>query len=148
MTVVAWDGLTLAADKLSTDGTSRRTSTKVVRASNGALMAACGDASRCREIEAWYERGAKPEDFPPTQRIADTAAWLLVVEPGPVLKYFQVTPYALVIEDRQFAMGSGRDYAMAAMHLGKTAEAAVAVAIALCPECGNGIDTLTLEQDQ
>lgn len=142
MTVIAWDGRTLAGDKLSTDGTSRRTSTKVVRAKNGALMGACGDASRCREIEAWYDLGAKPENFPPSQRIADTAAWLLVVEPGPVLKYFQVTPYPLLLEDEQFAMGSGRDYAMAAMYLGKSAAESVAVAIALCPECGNGIDTL------
>ncbi len=144
MTVVAWDGKTLAADKLSSDGTSRRTTTKVVRASNGALMAACGDASRCREIEAWYERGAKPEDFPATQRIAESAAWLLVVEPGPVLKYFQVTPYPLIIEDKKFTMGSGRDYAAAALHLGLCAYEACAVAIALCPECGMGIDTLEL----
>jgi 20S proteasome alpha/beta subunit len=145
MTVIAWDGKTLAADKLSTDGTSRRTVTKIHRLSNGAVLGACGDAGQCREMQAWYCNGAKPEELPPKQRDADTAAWLLVIEPGPRILYFQLGPYPILLEDKIFAMGSGREYAMAAMHLGKTAREACEVAIALSPECGQGVDELELE---
>jgi ATP-dependent protease HslVU (ClpYQ) peptidase subunit len=41
------------------------------------------------------------------------------------------------------AIGSGRNYAMAAMYLGKTAAEAVAVAAALDSSVGCGITTLT-----
>ena len=42
-------------------------------------------------------------------------------------------------------MGHGRDFTLAAMHLGHDARTAVEVACALDAFCGCGIDTLTLE---
>jgi ATP-dependent protease HslVU (ClpYQ) peptidase subunit len=59
---------------------------------------------------------------------------------GSVMRYEGAWP--IPIEDRQFAMGSGRDYARAAMHLGCSAAEAVAVACEFDENCGNGIDTL------
>lgn len=41
------------------------------------------------------------------------------------------------------AIGTGRDYARAAMHLGRNAVEAVQVAILFDENCGNGVDTLT-----
>jgi len=49
------------------------------------------------------------------------------------------------VEDAFCAMGGGRDYALAAMFLGKSALEAVQVACALDITCGKGIDVLELE---
>jgi hypothetical protein len=50
-----------------------------------------------------------------------------------------------VTEDAHHAIGSGRDFAAAAMYLGKTAREAVEVAMALTGFCGHGVDTLEFE---
>lgn len=145
MTVIAWDGNSLAADKLSTDGTARSTTTKIQRTPDGELIGACGAAAACREIVAWYLDGAKPETFPPTQRVESTAAWLLIIASDRGVHYVQTSPHPMRYEDERFAIGSGRDFAIAAMFLGKNAREAVEVACALTTCCGQGIDTLTLE---
>ena len=144
MSVIAWDGETLAADKRASNGTLIRTTTKIFR-SGDALVAYAGEAVFGEEMRAWFDRGAKIEDFPASNRDKDDWAGLLVIRKGrPIVKY-ERTPYPITFEDRQFAMGCGRDFALAAMYLGKTAREAVEVAIALDSGCGNGIDTLRLE---
>ncbi len=55
--------------------------------------------------------------------------------------------YPELHEDKFNALGAGRDYALAAMYLGFDASRAVEVACALDVNCGNGIDVLTLEDD-
>lgn len=144
MTVVAWDGKTLAADKRATDGCANSTTTKIKRLPDGSLIGSCGDTSACREVCAWFERGADPSEFPATQRVSATAAWLLVIRPDGAVDYFQTSPYPGRFEDKFFAIGSGRDFALAAMHLGKDARTAVEVACALTVSCGNGVDALEL----
>lgn len=54
------------------------------------------------------------------------------------------TSYPVEIEDKFFASGSGRDFAMAAMHLGLNAVEAVKVACLFDVNCGNGIDQLEI----
>jgi ATP-dependent protease HslVU (ClpYQ) peptidase subunit len=44
----------------------------------------------------------------------------------------------------QTAIGTGRDYALAAMHCGSTAAEAVAIAALFDPGTGGGVDTVTL----
>lgn len=148
MTVIAWDGETLAADKRAGTG-APRTVTKIRRASNGNLLGASGTAHGDMELMAWYEAGADPAAFPPSQRIAETNSQLLVIERGTkrVLHYLG-TPYPAVFEDSFFAMGSGRDFALAAMMLSRDAAAAVWLACELCAECGNGVDTLDFSDSE
>jgi len=54
--------------------------------------------------------------------------------------YFQPSP----IVDPYFAVGSGQQFATAAMYMGATAEEAVKVAMALDPNTGGDIQTLKL----
>lgn len=125
-------------------GTVIFTTTKIFR-SGDALVAYAGDAAFGEEMRAWFDRGACPEDFPTSNRDKDDWAGLLVIRRGePVLRY-ERTPYPVRFDSRQFAIGCGRDFALAAMYLGKTAREAVEVAIALDSGCGNGIDELTLK---
>jgi ATP-dependent protease HslVU (ClpYQ) peptidase subunit len=53
-------------------------------------------------------------------------------------------PHSMIYEDKFIAWGAGRDYALAAMHLGKNSREAVEVACALDNTCGMGIDILEL----
>lgn len=141
MTVIAWDGKTLAADKLTSDNGVAWISTKIERAPNGALLGSAGTASSGRALKQWWIAGAKPEEFPKDEKDAT----LLVITPDrKILMYWQ-SNYSFNIENERAAIGSGRDFALAAMHLGRTAIEAVEVACALDINCGNGIDTLALE---
>ncbi|QTF91783.1 hypothetical protein [Halomonas sp. BM-2019] len=67
----------------------------------------------------------------------------MVITDGQVT-YYEGAPIPLVMENTHHAIGCGRDYVMAAMHLGKNAKQAVEMACALDAFCGSGIDTLTL----
>jgi hypothetical protein len=142
MSVIAWDGKVLAADKRALSGTLIRTTTKIF-ASERALMAYAGDSDAGEEIMAWFTSGRKPEHFPSSQRDKDTwAGFLVVFNTGDIWKY-ERTPYPIKFPPQQFAIGSGRDFAMAAMYCGKSAPEAVEVACVFDSGCGNGVDVLT-----
>lgn len=140
MTCVAWDGTTLAADRRALVGGVIRTTTKIHRVGDS-LVAFSGDAAMGRELVEWYERGAKPEEFPEQQREKDKSR-LLAIGPRKEIWVHEDGPYPILFEDEFFAIGSGRDYALAAMHLGCNAVQAVEVAAVFSSECGNGFDVL------
>jgi len=144
MTVIAWDGKTLAGDKRATCAGLIRTVTKILRV-GPLLVAGSGDLDMVVAGFVWVEGGRKPEEFTAAMRDRDTSPDILVIEEGRVLKY-ERTPYPMLFEDKLFAMGSGRDYALAAMYLGCDARKAVEVASEFDAGCGNGVDTLTLEK--
>lgn len=140
MTVIAWDGTTLAADKRTTLANLPHTTTKIIRAPNGALVGVSGDSGMCRTLRNWYSEGAA-ETYPDKDSKCD----MVVILPGPCVLLYQGGPHPIEIEDACYAMGSGRDYALMAMHLGRDAREAVALTSAFDVNCGNGIDTLTLD---
>lgn len=143
MTCIAWDGETLAADKRAVNnGFKGGTVTKIHRW-DGGLCAFAGDFDVGMFLVQWLRDGATPEKYPPQQG-KNAASFLVVYADGRTVRY-ETTPVPLPFENRQQAMGSGRDYALAAMHLGCDARRAVEVACALDTSCGNGIDTLALE---
>lgn len=143
MSVIAWDGRTLAADRRATLGTLIRTTTKIFHLGTS-LAAYAGNADAGEEMLAWFKGGAIPESFPASQRDESSWAGLLIVWPDGSLWKYERTPYPLKFPPQHFAIGSGRDFALAAMHCGKTAEQAVEVACVFDSGCGNGVDALTL----
>lgn len=143
MSVIAWDGKTLAADKRACNGTLIRTCTKIFRV-YGNLIGYAGDAPFGESMRHWIASGEKPEDFPDSQRDKEDWAGVLIIRPNGQIQKYERTPHPLTFEDQFFAIGSGRDFALAAMHLGLDAKQAVEVAIHFDSGCGNGIDTLTL----
>lgn len=146
MTVIAWDGKILAADKrLST--LLPRTVTKIRRTKNGSLIGCAGDLGPCMEIMAWYEFGAHPDMFPPGLRDNSKANVILEITQNGKIKLYNKSPYPIIIEDKCMAIGSGRDFAITAMYLGKNAREAVEITNELIAECGNGVDTLELNQN-
>ena len=144
MTVIAWDGLRLAADKRASIGGLIRTTTKVFDLGD-ALAGYSGDADAGEEVLAWFRAGADPEKFPAQQRSGDHWAGLLVVHRGGSIWKFERTPHPVRFPAQTFAVGSGRDFALAAMHCGRTAPEAVEVACLFDSGCGNGVDVLTFD---
>jgi hypothetical protein len=145
VSVIAWDGERLAADKRAQMGTLIRTVTKVFHLGD-ALAAYAGDSDGGEEMLAWFKDGHKAADFPVWQRDKDSWAGLLIVwKDGTIWKY-ERTPHPVKFPPQPFAIGSGRDFALAAMHCGKTAPEAVEVACAFDSGCGNGVDVLTHEK--
>ena len=96
------------------------------------------------EMVAWARGGFKRATFPDMQRDEENSIAMLVIRQKGVIWVYENTPFAIEHEDEQFAIGSGRDYALAAMRLGKSAEEAVLLAAEFDPGTGNGVDTLTL----
>ena len=141
MSIIAWDGTILAADKRASLGTLIRTTTKIFRV--GEVLAGYdGESAAWEEMLAWFRDGRDPAKFPAAQRNKDAWAGLLIVWPDKTLWRYEQTPYPVRYEPQQFAVGCGRDFALAAMHLGKSAPEAVEIASIFDSACGNGVDIL------
>ena len=145
MTVLAFDGVTLAADKRASMGSTIYTTTKIFRVMN-CLVGYAGEQAFGEQVLAWFKNGQRPEEFPQSQRDKEDWASLMVVKASGSVWIYERTPYPIFYQDKLVAIGRGRDYALAAMHCGKTAAEAVALTCLLDSSCGNGVDTLTFGQ--
>lgn len=141
MTVVCFDGKTMAADRQG-EFYCTKTSRKKIRRVGDLLVGGSGEARASEALIQWLANGADVDNFP---RFAegDKADVLVASKDG--LRLFQSSPYPMVLENKFFAIGSGCDAAMAAMHLGLDARRAVEVACVVCTGCGGGIDAIDLE---
>lgn len=144
MTVIAWDGKTLAADKRSTCVGNPSTVTKIFRIEDG-LLGIAGSPTHGMALLEWFKAGRYPGTWPASRDPDSTADILFITNEGVILEYSgKGGPYPERCEDKFIATGSGRDYALAALHLGLSAREAVELACKLDVFCGNGIDTLEL----
>lgn len=143
MTCVAWDGKCIAADKRATCAGVQNTTTKIRRIATGEVLAWTGNEEACHLVARWYEDGADPTKWPDSQKDKEDLSRLIVASRDCV-KVFERQPIGVRVEDKFAAWGSGRDFALAAMHLGKTAKEGVELASHFDVCCGNGVDVLTL----
>ena len=138
MSVVAWDGRTLAADSLAAAEDMRVRVRKIMRAPDGAVLAWVG----CHEVGLllyqWYTNGAKPAEWPEAQKTDSWARLLVATEEG--LVEYEKHPVPQPVQTSYAAFGSGGAYAMGAMAMGATAVTAVEVAIEHCVSVGGPID--------
>lgn len=143
MTVIAWDGKTLAADKQNTNGMTRTVVTKIHRVGD-CLVAICGDASVGMEMLEWVRNGCNPENYPPHNRTPNEGSSVIVVKPDATVWKFENTPYPFKCEGRFLAFGCSDESALVAMDLGASAVKAVELASKYNNGCGMGIDSLEL----
>src|SRR4051812_17635316 len=110
MSIIAWDGRTLAADRQATRQEMRRAGRKIWRLKNGELASINGIEAAGRELLKWYESGADPAKYPPLQATTDWAQ-MTIISPRGVFDYEQ-RPIPVEVTDKFMAWGSGRDYAL------------------------------------
>lgn len=150
MTVIAWDGKIIAADKQATRGGQLRKTTKLIVHPEKPIVYGMSGTEQTGIIVAnWHIAGAKEEDFPECQKIVgntDPNYWShLIVCTKNSCEYYSMWPVPLRIRENFYAIGSGDEYAMGAMEMGANAIKAVEVACKWDQGCGLGIDAYNLE---
>jgi len=143
MTVIAWDGKSLCADKRGVANGWKFTITKIFKIEEG-LVGIDGNADIGIQLIEWFKEGANPKDYPEVQKNDDRYAHMLLITPEKKILKYERQPYPILIEEPFCASGCGRDFALAALSLGKSSREAVELASRFDTGCGNGIDELFL----
>jgi len=145
MTTIAFKEGILAGDKMSVNGNLKYARVTKVHKINGCLCAIAGPYDIGMEMLHWFQEGAEPDDFPGIQMETNEST-LLVITPERRITLYERSPIPLIFEQEVVAIGSGRDFALAAMELGCSAEEAVRVAMKLDAYTGGDVDVITFEQ--
>ena len=140
MSVVVWDGKTLAADKQGTVGEVAITVTKLWKLEDGTIVGAVGDAFEGIGLKDWFASGADPDKWDP-----DNETMLIVAKDGEC-KFCAQIPVFIPVEDPFMAWGAGADIALGAMMMGANAVKAVGIVCSLSVSCGCGIDSFPCGQ--
>jgi len=149
LTTVAWDGHTLAGDRLTSYGGTpmRCSSPKVskVVAPNGrvALVGFTGSLAFQVEYLAWLNGGDRP-----TVKVPENTGWSVLMvddELNVWLRSDGSDVWTLLGNRVKWAAGSGCDYALGAMATGATAEEAVHVSTHYDIHTGMGVDAVRFE---
>lgn len=144
MTVLAWDGKTLAADRQATSGGFANAVTKIHRVPGG-IVGFTGNEGHAVALLAWFKDGRDPTKWPKKEG-TNCASAVYITDEGLFCYSGEDGPHAAQHHDRFDAWGAGYAYALAAMYLGCDARRAVEVACQLDINCGKGIDTLTVKE--
>lgn len=129
MTTIAYRAGVLAGDTLASRGLTayRMAMTKVSQGLDGRMGAACGSASFCEAWKAWIT--GQSDERPEPRSEGDECDTGLLVRPDGRVEIHEAGGF-WVFEGEYYAVGSGRDQALGAMHAGASAEAAVEAAMA------------------
>lgn len=152
MTTIAWDGTTLAADRQAELGDIKFEEQKLRPILTAPHLASshvigwlvgCGRAEYTHLVARWICDRSKPEDKPDLK----DGEWhgLLLINGACYL--LEDNLVYMPCPDR-IALGSGKQAAMTAMRLGKTAAEAVAVACTIDPGTGYGVDYVNATSTQ
>ena len=142
MTVIAWDGKTIATDRMANDGSHKWESSKAWYGMSNdkevVIITGVGLAHYIRQLSEWYQQGMhdiKP-DVPPSK------AKLIVVQKDGLyeLSYKMLLPY----DAPYCAFGDGKELALGALAMGATAGQAVNICNEHSLQCGKGVELFTL----
>ena len=141
MTIICWDGTTLAADKMVSfeDGTFF-TTPKIFRRGDGIIYGVAGTC--CEAIADWFENGEGMTRFNGLV-LSERNFSLLYIGHDRKPYLMEGAPYPVEVEDRCFAIGGAAQAGRILMECGMTAEKAVEQVCQHNIYCGGGIDALT-----
>ena len=147
MTTIAWDGKTLAADRCSWSGGSRRQVRKVfkIKMVNGHtyLVAFAGSAEFAHAVMDWMTGKAKTVPDCTAFNVDQDSACAVVIDSkkrvwllGARLRYMRML-------ERKFTIGAGQEFAWGALEAGATARRAVMIAMKRSDYAGLGVDCVS-----
>lgn len=90
----------------------------------------------------WWVQGASINDFPREFMAEDCQTTLVVCAKNHPVLVYSGCPYPQELSSKFYATGSGRDFAIAAMHCGRTAKEAVEIACLYDVYSGGSVDVL------
>lgn len=144
VTVLAWDGTSLAADRQVTRSGQRGSITKLLRLDTGEVLSWTGHLQNCLGMQHWYLAGAKPCEWNNYRVDPESHAELVILSEDGLWTFGG--PYGIKVEDPFIALGSGSEYALAALAMGATAKEAVEIASRFDNHCGLGVDVMQFEK--
>ena len=149
MSVIAYDGKFVAADRMSIFNDHCREAGKLFLSKSGdAILGYTQYIENGIGLIEWFNNGADPDAWPSWQQSGDEWARLMVFPNYRPPYFFERLPYPQSVPDAFLAWGSGRDFALGALAMGADATKAVEIACKLCATCGMGIDTFRIDTGQ
>ena len=139
MSIIAWDGKQIAADRQVVAGEIVQRGFKIKKLKNGEIVGWTGNHAAGLLLVQWYENGADLDDWPEFQSSEDWSHIIICRSSG--LYYTDSLPCWFKTKEKFTAFGSGRDVALGAMAAGASAKKAVEITNALCTSCGLGVDS-------
>jgi hypothetical protein len=144
MTTIATDGVTVASDSMRVCGHEIiDLSTKKIKVRGGYVFAFTGDFGIFEPAIEWFLAGHEADRAP--KPIKDGNWRLLVFHHDRLMGYTDTMPYGEPWPYPQ-AFGSGAEYAMAAMHLGKSPSEAVELAARFNVYTGGPIQVVNIAE--
>lgn len=142
MSIIAWDGKTLAVDMQGSCGDLVITLRKTRKLQNGIILAWTGDQEQGLALARWYMDGAYADKWPEFQK---EEHWTqLVVVNGISVFFYEKEPELQKVHDPFMAWGSGRDIAIGVLAMGGSAEKAVEITSKFNIHCGLGCEVFQL----
>lgn len=146
MTVIVWDGKTLATDKAATDGAAQWLTTKAwyhaLPVEGRVILSGAGPLQTILQMRNWVLGGMLQNEFPSAQ-LSPHFCHFVIVSPSGLRRYEQ-GPLPIDHGHDKCAFGEGKDFAYGALAMGATAGQAVEIANQHSPHCGLGVATYTL----
>ena len=135
MSVVVWDGKTLATDRSATDGATIWEVSKL-RVFKDFALVGVGPALDVGRLTDWYLNGCVADRFP----YGAVHSRLLVCRNGKLFEYSSSSLPTIYNHNQKVAFGVGKDFAFGALAMGATSEQAVSIACKYSTACGHGVD--------
>jgi hypothetical protein len=143
LTTIAYDGKTVAADRLAALGGTPTLCCKVAKVDyegEACIVAATGVSSECQAMLRWAKQGFKSDDKP---KVTESTLLAFFEDSRIVWRWMDDRPQEMITLIESFwSDGSGADYALGAMAYGATAKEALEIATRLDINTGYGIDVL------
>jgi len=134
LTTIVADRRGMAADRQTTHGDQKFSGTKIFKIKR-TIVGMAGDATQCEQFLEYMRGGDKPE-------ILDDIEALILTPKGLYVCLGSLTKMA--VDDPFYALGTGSQAALAAMHMGADIQKAVEIACLIDPSSGGGVDYLKL----
>lgn len=148
MTTIAYSAATqtMAADSQVTSGNRKFRTTKLFRLKDGGIAGGAGDFAVLLKVIRWAEAGFNLKAKPDLPDSAEGSFEILCVRGDGSMFSLDETMEPMPLTDAFLAMGSGSNYAVAAMHCGKTPLEAVEVAAQFDPGTSGPFHEMVLER--
>lgn len=141
MTVIVWDGHTLAVDRAAVRETTTHRAPKSW-VSNNSVLAGTGTADEVRQLVEWYKNGANKLLFPKYLMFSHNPPEMVTVDASLGLtRYSQME--TVVHGFNACAFGDGADFAYGALACGASASKAALAACKFSTTCSPPIDVYT-----
>ncbi len=145
MTVVVWDGVTLATDRAATDGAAKWATEKAWyhgQDEDRIIVSGAGPLKSILYMREWCKEGCIIDHFPVSQ-LTHPCHFIVVSQVDGLYRY-EDSHIRIMHGYEPCAFGEGRDVAHGALAMGATAQQAVEAANQFSAHCGLGVEEYRL----